>query len=106
MSTDTRQALAALVSALEHAAMGYAQDPQDNTSRRLNDARAKLLAALSAQPVEGAAPAPEPSRCTLGCVDECKAKMHGCASECPALPWQPTAPEPSAQGEPTTKGKP
>ena len=31
--------------------------------------------------------------CALGCTDECKAKVHGCASECPALPWQP-APSP------------
>ena len=27
--------------------------------------------------------------CNLGCKTECKAKVHGCASECPALPWQP-----------------
>lgn len=27
--------------------------------------------------------------CRLGCDVECKAKAHGCASECPALPWQP-----------------
>lgn len=29
--------------------------------------------------------------CNLGCTDECKARLHGCASECPALPWQPGA---------------
>lgn len=40
-----------------------------------------------------ACPAPaEPQSCSLGCTTECKAKMHGCASECPALPWQPPAP--------------
>ena len=27
--------------------------------------------------------------CELGCKEFCKAKQHGCASECPALPWQP-----------------
>lgn len=27
--------------------------------------------------------------CELGCTKECKAKAEGCASECPALPWQP-----------------
>lgn len=44
---------------------------------------------------QGAAPRPapaEPQSCSLGCTTECKAKMHGCASECPALPWQPPAP--------------
>lgn len=30
------------------------------------------------------------SKCELGCVTTCKARVHGCASECPALPWQPT----------------
>jgi hypothetical protein len=29
--------------------------------------------------------------CNLGCTTECKAKLHGVASECPALPWQPPA---------------
>lgn len=39
--------------------------------------------------------APQP--CKLGCKDSCNAKEHGCASECPALPWQPaTQPEPVA----------
>jgi hypothetical protein len=33
----------------------------------------------------------EPAKCSLGCTTECKAKLHGCASECPALPWQPEA---------------
>lgn len=28
-------------------------------------------------------------KCELGCVEVCKAREHGCASECPALPWQP-----------------
>ena len=28
--------------------------------------------------------------CELGCTVECKAKAHGCASDCPALPWQPS----------------
>jgi len=28
--------------------------------------------------------------CVLKCTDVCKAKQHGCAGECPALPWQPT----------------
>lgn len=32
------------------------------------------------------------TRCTLGCVTECLAKVNGCASECPALPWQPGQP--------------
>ena len=27
--------------------------------------------------------------CNLGCTETCKARDHGCASECPALPWQP-----------------
>ena len=27
--------------------------------------------------------------CELECKNECKAKSAGCASECPALPWQP-----------------
>lgn len=27
--------------------------------------------------------------CKLGCTTMCKAKEAGCASECPALPWQP-----------------
>ena len=27
--------------------------------------------------------------CKLGRTDACKAREHGCASECPALPWQP-----------------
>ncbi len=45
-------------------------------------------------------PAPaEPQSCSLGCTTECKAKMHGCASECPALPWQPPAP---AEPQPAT----
>lgn len=30
------------------------------------------------------------SKCEYTCKDECLAKMHGCASECPALPWQPS----------------
>lgn len=30
--------------------------------------------------------------CELGCTDTCKANEHGCASECPALPWQPAQP--------------
>jgi sugar phosphate isomerase/epimerase len=34
-------------------------------------------------------PAEEPQSCRLGCVVECLARSHGCASECPALPWQP-----------------
>lgn len=34
-------------------------------------------------------PTSEPT-CTLGCTVECKAEAHGCASDCPALPWQPT----------------
>ncbi len=33
--------------------------------------------------------APEASPCPQGCTTECQAKVHGCASECPALPWQP-----------------
>lgn len=37
--------------------------------------------------------------CELGCKDFCKAKQHGCASECPALPWQPTQKE-KPQGPP------
>ena len=30
--------------------------------------------------------------CRLGCTTVCKAKEHGSASECPALPWQPAPP--------------
>lgn len=41
------KAVQALIEALEHAAMGYAQDSQGHTERRLNDARAKLRAALT-----------------------------------------------------------
>lgn len=42
--------------------------------------------------------------CALGCAELCMAKEHGCASECPALPWQPAAPAsapeaPEQQGE-------
>lgn len=37
--------------------------------------------------------APAKAGCELGCSTECKAKEHGCASECPALPWQPAAPQ-------------
>lgn len=33
--------------------------------------------------------------CELGCTEACKAREHGCASECPALPWQPAAPQAS-----------
>lgn len=43
------------------------------------------LAALTSAPA-----VPEASGCSLNCTDACKAKEHGCASECPALPWQPT----------------
>ena len=38
-----------------------------------------------------AAPIPPVTSCKLGCTTECKAKAHGCASECPVLPWQPDA---------------
>ncbi len=31
----------------------------------------------------------EPTPCRLGCTTECQAREHGCASDCPALPWQP-----------------
>lgn len=31
-----------------------------------------------------ATPQSEPVSCTLGCKDECKADLHGCASECPS----------------------
>lgn len=41
----------------------------------------------------------KPERCPFGCKDACKAKEHGCASECPALPWQPT--DQLGQVEPT-----
>jgi hypothetical protein len=48
-----------------------------------------------------AAPIPPVTHCKLGCTTECKAKAHGCASECPALPWQPDAPLPTpSQQEP------
>lgn len=31
----------------------------------------------------------QPKACALGCKAECKAELHGCASECPALPARP-----------------
>jgi len=31
--------------------------------------------------------------CSLGCKISCRAREHGCPSECPALPWQPSIPE-------------
>lgn len=34
----------------------------------------------------------QPSKCELGRTKVCQAREHGCASECPALPWQPEAP--------------
>lgn len=39
------------------------------------------------------------TRCSLGCSEACRAKEHGCASECPALPWQPGAAEVAAGAE-------
>ena len=50
------------------------------TSWARADARSKARDALRGE-----------GRCNLGCVKECKARIDGCASECPALPWQPTA---------------
>jgi len=52
MNTNTQAAakLPALISALEHAAMSYAQDTSPHTQRRLNDARAAVAAALATQP--------------------------------------------------------
>lgn len=41
--------------------------------------------------LKAAQPQQEPPKCGLGCTEVCKAKEHGCASECPALPWQPKA---------------
>jgi len=35
----------------------------------------------------------EPIKCPLGCTETCKAKEHGCASECPVLPAQPPFPQ-------------
>lgn len=32
------------------------------------------------------------SECSLGCETHCQARAAGCASECPALPWQPVDP--------------
>ena len=46
-------------------------------------------AMLAASPE--AAPAAMEDGCALGCAESCMAKEHGCASECPALPWQPAA---------------
>lgn len=56
-----------------------------------------------AKRIQAAQPAPaERTGCELGCTTECKAKAHGCASECPALPWQPK-PAPAAVVGPTNK---
>ena len=63
---------------------------------RMQELRAEL-----AKPDAHPAPA-EPQSCSLGCTTECKAKMHGCASECPALPWQPPAP---AEPQPVAQQK-
>ena len=49
-----------------------------------------------------AAPAPvaqRVSQCSLKCTTECIARVHGCASECPALPWQPAASAPVVHPE-------
>lgn len=47
--------------------------------------------------------------CSQGCVDTCLAQLHGCASECPALPHRPpfkqAAPEP-APGDGSAKFRP
>jgi len=43
----TQKTINALVEELEHAAMGYAQDPSVHTERRLNEARAALVAKFS-----------------------------------------------------------
>lgn len=32
------------------------------------------------------------SSCEFGCTRICKARLEGCASDCPALPWQPPIP--------------
>lgn len=32
---------------------------------------------------------PEMTACSLGCATECIAQLHGCTSECPALPARP-----------------
>ena len=65
---------------------------RDGVARKLADCKL-IVAAVNAY---RAAPA-ERTGCELGCTTECKAKTHGCASECPALPWQPK-PSPQ-QGE-------
>jgi hypothetical protein len=41
------------------------------------------------EPLFAVPPAQQATPCKLGCTITCKAKEHGCASECPALPWQP-----------------
>lgn len=48
----------------------------------------RVIACVDPWPAPQPAPA-ERTGCELGCTTECKAKEHGCASECPALPWQP-----------------
>jgi hypothetical protein len=56
-------------------------------------------AALQAYDTATAPVAQPVSQCSLKCTTECLARVHGCASECPALPWQPAAPAPVARGE-------
>ena len=53
-------------------------------------------AALQAYDTATAPVAQPVSQCSLKCTTECLARVHGCASECPALPWQPAAPAPVA----------
>jgi hypothetical protein len=51
----------------------------------------KTTALLSVTPAPPAEPVQAKQGCSLGCTKVCQAKEHGCASECPALPWQPEA---------------
>ena len=48
-----------------------------------------LTQKLYSAPVPAQAEKVEPVACSLGCVASCKAREHGNASECPALPNQP-----------------
>jgi hypothetical protein len=97
----------ALLSALKRAdqfitngiALGYIRMPDADTPDTAHETPGIVRAAIEAAESQPAA-ATTKSQCNLGCITSCKAREHGCASECPALPWQPAAapaPEPAVR---------
>lgn len=79
----------ALREALEAMLESYDRDQYrswEKGSPDWNGSVKKARAALAAAPQ---APPGQQASCPLGCTTECKARMHGSASECPALPNQP-----------------